>query len=107
MMTLVSKLWKDEAGFILSSELVLIATIGVLAMVVGLSEVANSINQELEDVASAFGAVNQSFRYQGLTGHGGSIDGSGFHDGVDHCDRDSDIVAVAPTGEGFGGHYND
>ena len=61
--TLAVTLWNDEAGFIVSAELVLIATIAVLAMVVGLSEVANALNQELEDVASAFGSVNQSFRY--------------------------------------------
>ena len=100
MTTLLLALWKDEAGFILSAELVLISTIGVLSMVVGLSEVANAINQELEDVASAFGAVNQSYRYQGLTGHGGSIDGSTFHDTIDLCDGAYDIVGTAPSAEG-------
>ena len=100
MTTLFLALWKDEAGFILSAELVLISTIGVLSMVVGLSEVANAINQELEDVASAFGAVNQSYRYQGLTGHGGSIDGSTFHDTIDLCDGAYDIVGTAPSAEG-------
>ena len=100
MTTLFLALWKDEAGFILSAELVLISTIGVLSMVVGLSEVASAINQELEDVASAFGAVNQSYRYQGLTGHGGSIDGSNFRDEIDFCDGPNDIVGTAPTAEG-------
>ena len=28
-------------------------------------------------MASAFGAVNQSYRYQGLTGHGGTVGGTG------------------------------
>ena len=35
-----AKLANDEAGFIVSAELVLVATIAVLAMVVGLSELA-------------------------------------------------------------------
>ena len=104
MTTLILALWKDEAGFILSAELVLISTIGVLSMVVGLSEVASAINQELEDVASAFGAVNQSYRYQGLTGHGGSIDGSKFRDEVDFCDGADDIIGTSPTAERGGSH---
>ena len=102
MTTLAVALWKDEAGFLLSAELVLIASIAVLSMVVGLSEVANAVNQELEDVASAFGSVNQSFRYQGLTGHGGSSNGSRFRDAIDFCDSANDIVGTNPTGEGFG-----
>jgi hypothetical protein len=106
MTTLILSLWKDEAGFIVSAELILISTIGVLAMVVGLSEVANGINQELEDVASAFGAVNQSYRYQGLTGHGGYSGGTCFEDCVDFCDSAKDIVGTIPTGEDSYGHGN-
>ena len=106
MTTLAVSLWKDEAGFIVSAELVLIATVAVLAMVVGLSEVANAVNQELEDVASAFGSVNQSFRYQGLTGHGGTSGGTCFEDRIDFCDSANDIIGTVPTGEGFGHNYN-
>ncbi len=106
MKTFAVALWNDEAGFIVSAELVLIGSVAVLAMVVGLSEVANAVNQELEDVASAFGSVNQSYRYNGLTGHGGSSSGSGFQDGRDFCDSADDIMGTAPTGEGFGGHGN-
>ena len=106
MTTLAVTLWNDEAGFIVSAELVLIATVAVLAMVVGLSEVASAVNQELEDVASAFGSVNQSFRYQGLTGHGGASGGGSFHDAIDFCDSANDIIGTTPTGEGYGHHYN-
>ena len=106
MTTLAVSLWKDESGFIVSAELVLIATVAVLAMVVGLSEVANAINQELEDVASAFGSVNQSYRYQGLTGHGGLSGGAYFEDRIDFCDSANDIIGTNPTGEGNGYHYN-
>lgn len=69
-------------------------------MVVGLAEVSNAINQELEDVASAFGSVNQSYRYQGLSGHGGVLSGSTFEDQKDFCDSADDIVGSSPTGEG-------
>lgn len=102
MSVLVTNLWNDDAGFIVSAELILIATIAVLAMIVGLSEVAHGINQELEDVASAFGAVNQTFAYNGTSGHKGSVDGSSFGDLVDFCDSAGDIVCDTPaTGEAY------
>ncbi len=91
MNTLLSQLMADEAGFIVSAELVLVATILVLGMIVGLSEVANGINQELEDVGSAFGRVNQSYYFAGFEGHKGWIDGSQFSDSVDFCDGEFDI----------------
>ena len=108
MTNLITQLMKDDAGFILSTELVLVSTIGVLSMVVGLSEVANAVNQELEDVASAFGSVNQSYRYSGLDGHKGQFAGSLFSDSVDACDSQYDIVCnTEPSGEGYdSGRYN-
>ena len=54
----------DESGFIISSELVLILTIGVLAMIVGLSEVAVAVNTELNDISNAIGSLNQSFAFK-------------------------------------------
>jgi hypothetical protein len=92
MARLVSRLWNDNAGFVVSSELILVATVVVLAMIVGLAEVSHAVNQELEDVASAFGSVNQSFAYRGLSGHIGDTGGSHFGDLVDHCDSANDVV---------------
>jgi Flp pilus assembly pilin Flp len=106
MKTLAVALFNDEAGFVVSAELALIASVCVLAMVVGLSEVANSITQELEDVASAFGAMNQTYRYQGLVGHSGASGGGAFTDGYDYCDSANDIIGVAPAAEGRGHHDN-
>ena len=100
MSTIATQLWHDEAGFIVSSELILVSTITVLAMIVGLSEVAHAVNQELEDVASAFGAVNQSYAYAGTTGHKGNTTGSAFGDKRDFCDSAADIVCDSViTGE--------
>jgi hypothetical protein len=93
------KLSNDEAGFIVSAELVLVATIGILAMVVGLSEVAHNINNELEDVGSAFGNLTQTYQYYGTSGHKGSTEGSCFYDVPDFCDNYCDIVSTTPTGE--------
>ena len=91
MTHLARTLWKDEAGFIVSAELVLIATIAVLGMLVGLSEVAWGVNEELEDVGSAYGSINQSFRYSGVCGHKGVVKGSCFEDGEDFCDGQYDL----------------
>lgn len=87
MLRTLKALYNDENGFIVSAELVLVLTIGVLAMVVGLHSVSKSVANELNDLASAFGAINQSFSYNGLSQCGHSkIRGSGFRDGRDICD---------------------
>jgi hypothetical protein len=99
MKSLATLLMQDECGFIVSAELVLIATVGVLSMIVGLSEVALNINNELEDVASAFGSVNQSFMSKGSSGHGANSEGGSFGDNGDHCDGANDIQSNYGTGE--------
>ena len=92
-------LMNDEAGFIVSAELVLVATIAVLAMVVGLSEVALNVNNELEDVGSAFGALNQTYVLKGVLGHQGYSSGTEFRDNLDHCDSAGDIQGIYTQGE--------
>jgi Flp pilus assembly pilin Flp len=77
-------LWQDEDGFIVSAELVLIATIVVLALVVGLSAVRTSIVSELVDIANAFGHSNQS--------HSG--DGHSYRDSMDSYS----VELFAPSG---------
>lgn len=86
-MNTLTNLWKDEGGFILSAELVLILTIGCIGMIVGLNSVATSVTNELNDLSSALGALDQSYAYNGLrkSGHAWVV-GSGFADGADFCD---------------------
>jgi Flp pilus assembly pilin Flp len=99
------QLWKDEAGFIVSTELVLIATILVIGMVVGLATVRNHVVQELGDVALAIGSINQSYMYTGVTGReltaGGAFAsmtaGSEFEDRTDFCDS-LDVSSEEPAG---------
>ncbi|MBX3443511.1 MAG: branched-chain amino acid aminotransferase [Planctomyces sp.] len=91
MTNLATQLLNDEAGFIVSAELVLVATITVLGLIVGLSELALNINNELEDVGSAFASVQQSFSFQGACGHKGSKSGSCFTDKPNYCDGQYDI----------------
>jgi Flp pilus assembly pilin Flp len=100
MNTLILNLWNDEAGFIISAELVLIATILVLGMIVGLHEVATAVNMELEDVASAVGSLNQSYKFSGFHSPGKSNKhGSVFQDDFDLCDGNWDITLTKPQPE--------
>jgi Flp pilus assembly pilin Flp len=100
--------WNDEAGVIISAELVLVLTIAVLAMVVGLSEVTVSINNELNDISNAFGAINQSYSYTGFQScsnykQKSSFSGSFFTDAVDDCDTNTTcdlVTGYAGSGEG-------
>lgn len=79
MKALLNNLLNDEAGFLVSAELVMIATLGILAMAVGLSEVAFNINTELQDVGRAFGSMNQSFNIKGQSNAWGGNGGSSFN----------------------------
>lgn len=103
--TLINKLASDEAGFIISSELILVATIGVIGVIVGLAEVTWNVNQELEDVGSAIGSVNQSFSYKGYCGPKGRSVGSQFQDSQDQGDSECDITCESgPQAERKGNH---
>jgi hypothetical protein len=59
---LCKALWSDERGFILSGELAMVSTIGVLGLVAGLSEVSGNVQNELKDVGRAYGSMDQSFQ---------------------------------------------
>ncbi len=99
---MLRKLWNDEAGLVISAELVLVLTIGVLMLVVGLHAVTKAVNQELSDIAGAFGAIDQSYVYDGFVnpnGEGGfhaAVRGSAYRDAADECDC-SEIIEVRPA----------
>ena len=104
---MLKMLLNDEAGFIVSAELVLIATILVIGLVVGLSEVQHAVVSELNDVGEAIGALNQCYSFSGFTKRdgGGRVHansfGSQFYDTVDDCDGNQcDIACDAPANEG-------
>ena len=68
MQRIACALWQDEAGFVVSAELALVSTIATLGMVTGLAEASNSVHNELHDVGSAVGSLDQSFSYQSTSG---------------------------------------
>ncbi|MCA8988155.1 MAG: hypothetical protein KDA78_10960 [Planctomycetaceae bacterium] len=107
---MLREFFQDEAGFIVSAELVLIATILVIGLIVGLSSIQHAVVAELNDVGDAIGNVNQSYWYTGFSaeksyGHGRALKaytrGSSFNDTVDDCDNDQcDISCDVPVNEG-------
>jgi hypothetical protein len=102
---MLRKLWNDEMGVVISAELVLVLTIAVLAMIVGLSEVAVAVNTELNDVSNAIGALRQSYTYTGFhsddfgTKNLSKYVGSTWRDSVDNGDQNMtcDLVCGAST----------
>lgn len=92
MVRMLNGLWRDEAGFVISAELVLVMTVGVLAMVVGLAAVRDAVVNEMNDISHAVGAVSQSYNVTGVSkyckdgGHHAYVRGFGFNDNADDCD---------------------
>jgi len=104
---MMKMLLNDEAGFIISAELVLVATLLVIGLIVGLSEVQHAVVSELNDVAEAIGSLNQCYSFSGFSKvdsggrtHANSF-GSQFYDTVDDCDNNQcQIACDAPLSEG-------
>ena len=110
---MLMNLLNDESGVIISAEIVLVLTIAVLAMVVGLSEVAVAVNTELNDVSNAIGALNQNYAFTGFCSWSNGkmksfVSGSQFTgDQIDDCDQNTscDIVggwsSITAEGNGY------
>jgi len=97
--------WNDEDGFLISAELVLVATVLVLGLIVGLIELQSAIIHEMDDIACAIGSLNQSFSFPGTTTvkgvHTIFVSGSSFTDFRDECDcsQCQSLFCTPPTPE--------
>ncbi len=96
MMNILHALKNDENGFVVSAELVLVGTILVVGMITGLSELSFNVNQELEDLGSAVGSINQTYYYTLASGQKGEAVGSTFLDFADECDNACNISCNSP-----------
>ena len=109
MKTLWNKLIANESGLILSAELVLILTIGVIGMVTGLACVQQAVVYELNDLGLAFSSLNQTYwtpTYRGgwkrfCGGNKSFVAGSSFIDIYD-CGAGVQGSSMAPVAGGFG-----
>ena len=103
-MKLFRKLWKDEKGFIVSAELVLVATMLVIGMIVGLTVLRNQVVQELADLGAALGMISQGYEYTGVMKSDDTTvfavtDGSGWDDLIDECQRELNAGSDVSGGE--------
>ena len=105
---MINEFWQDESGFVVSAELVLIATILILGLIVGLSSIQHAIVSELNDIGDATGNANQSYWYTGFSkekddnnGFSAYTRGSAARDENDDCDNDQcEIACDDPVNEG-------
>ncbi len=86
MRNLAMRLWQDDAGFVVSTELVLIATIIVLGALVGQATLRDAVISELADTAESINELNQSYSFSTVTGHSSSVTGTVFADVADFCE---------------------
>lgn len=77
-MKLFKDLWKDESGAVVSAELVLLGTLGVVGLGVGAAAVGNSVEAELEEVALSIRSLDQSYHVKGFKGSGAWTAGSAY-----------------------------
>lgn len=97
-MKLVNELFNDEAGFVVSSELVLIGTILVIGMITGLATLRDGVIQELADLSLAIGTVSQTYQFNGVIAHTSATNGSTFVDQTDYCETNNAPVAATAPG---------
>ena len=85
MLRLAKALWNDQAGFIVSAELVLISTVGVIGLVSGLTCLRNAVNSELTEVSCAIKSLDQTYCY------------TGFHSYKDRCRCETKAVTAGSS----------
>ena len=101
---LMKRIWHDERGFVATTDLILIVTIVVLGTIVGLATLRNSVVQELGDLATALGQLNQSYQYTGnvydpddYPDAYAEVFASSYTDNADFCDG-PDVSGQPPAG---------
>jgi len=92
MKNLMKNLWQDEAGIVISTELVFVASIAGIGMIVGLSAARDGVTSELADVAASVSSYNQGYIVDSINGHGASLAASSYNDQLDFCN-----LAPAPN----------
>lgn len=99
----MKKQQKKEAGFIVSAELVLIATILVIGLIVGMVAIRDALTAEMHDVAEAIGALDQSYVFYGVqdVAQISQVAGSTWSDSVDAeaGDEQGILYDVVPDNE--------
>ncbi len=64
-MNLLKTFWRNEAGFVVSAELVMLGTVGILGATVGLSTASTAVNDEMLEFSHAIRSLDQSYHVEG------------------------------------------
>ncbi len=70
------KLWKDDAGALIATEFLFVATILIIGIIVGLASVRDAVVTELVELGNAILALSQGYIVSGQTGCCSQTDGS-------------------------------
>ena len=100
MKNMLKRLWADDAGFVVSTELVLASTLLVVGITIGQVTLRDVVITEISDTAEAIGEIDQSYSFTSVTAHSSSVAGSLFVDALDFCEEEG---ADGAQGLGTGG----
>jgi hypothetical protein len=102
MKKLASQLLRDENGIVITAEIIIIATVGLLSLIAGWNAVSNALAFELGDIANSVGSLDQSFSYRGLNaGAHASCSGGGFADSAQTFTVQTvDVTVTGPGADG-------
>lgn len=78
LMRIGKELFQDETGAVISAELAMVATLGVVGVTVSADAVSKSVNEELQDFAFAIRSLDQSFCWKPRESAGAIVAGSSF-----------------------------
>ncbi len=92
----MKKFWNDEAGFVVTVEMILVATVLVIGLVAGLTVLRDAVLSELTDTAQAFGVINQSYAVNSATNVASQSAAFSYVDTLDSVDADP--TASSTTG---------
>ena len=62
---MLRRIWRDQRGFVNTTDLILLTTLLALGAVVGLASLRNQVVQEFDDLGKAAAALNQSYEFEG------------------------------------------
>ena len=91
MLNLLKALRQDEHGVILSAEIVIVGSLLVIGLITGIACLQKSVNGELQDLAGAIGALDQSYSFSSFrkAGTHGSCCAYTAGSSYSNCENDS------------------
>jgi hypothetical protein len=92
---------KSQKGFIVTIELLLLATILVIGLIVGMVSLRDSVLAELSDLSEAIGALNQGYNILGVNNvaNTAATAGSRWTDDFDQTPSGYDIDDQTQSGD--------